>query len=241
MHRYFLTFLFLFSSLFGQSESQIGWIAKFGAAGGFSPMIIFPNFDEINPNLTQLGMSKMSGPLITWGGGGYAYVMLIDNLRLGGYGFSGSQSEKSTLNSLNNEVVYSLGGGAVTVEYTMPFIKKIAVSAGVMIGGGSLEIDVYQNRGDFTWNGIWDDFYTDAEIENKEFSMKNSFFFVSPTVNVDLPVNRFLAIRGGLGYQFTFGRDWEISNGKSLDGVPSGLNADGLFIQTGLLIGLFAF
>ena len=241
MNKILIIFLLTISSLYSQSESQIGWIAKFGAAGGFAPIIIFPNYDGINPNLQKLGMQKMSDPIFAWGGGGYAYIMLIDNLRLGGYGFSGSQSERSSSNSLNNEVVYSIGGGALTIEYTMPFVKNMALSAGVMVGGGSLEIDVFQNSGNFDWNDVWDGLSTANEINTNEVSMKNSFFLISPTINLDFPVTRFLAIRGGVGYQFTFGSDWKIANGKKLKNVASDLNGNGLIIQTGILIGLFAF
>lgn len=227
--------------LFAQSESQIGWVAKFGAAGGFSPIILFPNYDDVNVNLNNLGMNELSGPIYAWGGGGYAYVMIIDNLRLGGMGFGGLQSETSTFNNASNEVIYSIGGGAATIEYTMPFIKNMALSAGLMIGGGSLEIDIYQNSGNFDWNSVWDDVLDNSSTNNKEISMANGFFFLSPTVNLDLPITRFLAVRGGLGYQFTFGSNWEIANGKKIENVPSGLNGNGLFIQTGIFIGLFAF
>jgi hypothetical protein len=48
MLKYILSFLLFASVMFSQSESQIGWIAKFGAAGGFSPMIMFPNYDDLN-------------------------------------------------------------------------------------------------------------------------------------------------------------------------------------------------
>jgi len=241
MNKIFITLLLFFSSLLAQSESQIGWIAKFGAAGGFSPIIIFPNYDGINPNLKQLGMNSMGDPIFAWGGGGYAYVMIIDNLRLGGFGFSGSQSEKSQLNSFNNEMIYSIGGGAVTIEYTMPFVKNMALSAGVMLGGGSLDIDIFQNSGSFSWDDVWDEISDGNPINSKEVSMKNSFFLVSPTINLDFPITRFLALRGGLGYQFTFGSDWEIANGKELKNVSSDLNGSGFFIQTGIFIGLFAF
>jgi hypothetical protein len=241
MLKFFTSFIFFCSILFAQSESQIGWVAKFGAAGGFSPIILFPNYDDVNVNLNNLGMNELSGPIYAWGGGGYAYVMIIDNLRLGGMGFGGLQSETSTLNNANNEVIYSIGGGAATIEYTMPFIKNMALSAGLMIGGGSLEIDIYQNSGNFDWNSVWDDVLDNSSTNNKEISMANGFFFLSPTVNLDLPITRFLAVRGGLGYQFTFGSNWEIANGKKIESVPSGLNGNGLFIQTGIFIGLFAF
>ena len=101
MYKYIILLFITSSLLFSQSESQIGWIAKFGAAGGFSPMIMFPNYDGINPGLEYLNMEKLDGPIMTWGGGGYAYVMIIDNLRLGGIGFSGSRTrslEGSTSN-----------------------------------------------------------------------------------------------------------------------------------------------
>ncbi|MCB0731925.1 MAG: hypothetical protein KDC88_12910 [Ignavibacteriae bacterium] len=241
MLRNFILFILISSLTFAQSESQVGWIAKFGAAGGFSPIIIFPNYDGINPKLTEFGMKEFSGPIYAWGGSGYAYVMIIDNLRLGGIGFSGLQSEKNNLNNFENEVVYSLGGGAATIEYTFPFVKNMALSAGIMIGGGSLEIDLYQNSGNFEWNSIWDSAVNSEEVNNKEISMNNNFFLLSPTLNLDFPITRFLAIRGGLGYQFTFGSDWEISNGKKLENVPSNLNGNGFFIQTGIFIGLFAF
>ncbi len=240
MPKYLISLLLCSSLIFAQSESQIGSIAKFGAAGGFTPIILFPNYDAVNTNITQLGMNELDGPLLAWGGGGFAYVMIVDNLRLGGIGFSGAQSEKSKSNSVNSEVIYSIGGGAVSVEYSMPFVKNMALSAGFMIGGGSLEIDIYQNSGDFDWNSIWDSAINNSSSTDKDLSLQNSFFFFSPTLNLDFPITRFLAIRGGLGYQFTFGSDWEIANGRKLNNVSSGLSGDGFFIQTGIFIGLFA-
>lgn len=241
MLKYILSFLLFTSVMFSQSESQIGWIAKFGAAGGFTPMIMFPNFDDINPEISKLNIDQLDGPILAWGGGGYAYIMIIDNFRLGGVGFSGAKTRSNNFGDFNNEVNYSLGGGAVTAEYTMPFIKGMALSAGIMIGGGSLEIDIYRNIGDFNWNSVWDKIVSGDESQTKEFTLDNSFWFFTPTLNLDLPITRFLALRGGLGYQFTFGNEWEIANSKKLNDVPSGINGNGLVIQTGILIGLFAF
>ena len=241
MTKYIIISLFYITSVFAQSESQIGWIAKFGGAVGISPTILFPNFDGINPKLNELGMSDFNGPLVGWGGGGYAYVMIIDNLRLGGYGFNGEQTETSELDLYNNEVKYSIGGGAITVEYTFPFVKNMALSAGFILGSGSLDIDIFQSNGELEWNSIWDVAKNQTPSEYKEYSMKNSFYFLSPTINLDFPITRFLALRGGLGYQFTFGDNWEVGNEVKLNNVPSAINADGFFIQTGLFIGLFAF
>lgn len=236
-----LFIFFISTNSLAQTESQIGWIAKFGAAVGFTPTIIFPNYDAINPQLTKIGMDKLNGPMMLWGGGGYAYVMIIDNLRLGGFGFTGAKSEKSKILDLNNQVDYSLGGGAVSIEYTFPFVKNMALSAGLLVGSGSLEINIYQNSGQFVWSDIWDDIKTGKVSSNKSLTLNNSFYFINPTINLDFPITRFIALRGGIGYQFTLGDDWEIENGKSLSGVPNNLNGDGFIIQTGIFFGLFAF
>ncbi len=101
---------------------------------------------------------------------------------------------------------------------------------------------MYQSNGDLEWNSVWD-LVKDKKLNLiiKNYSMKNSFFFISPTINLDFPITRFLAVRGGVGYQFTFGDEWKVGNEIKLNNVPSQLNADGFFIQTGLYIGLFAF
>ncbi|PID58151.1 MAG: hypothetical protein CR986_07990 [Ignavibacteriae bacterium] len=235
-----LIIILLSTTIFAQSESQIGLIAKFGAAGGFTPVILFPNFDKLTPYNQKLSMEEFNSPLVAWGGGGYAYVMFIDNLRMGGIGFGGSQSRTSRINGVNNEFIYSLGGGGFTIEYTMPFVKNMALSAGFILGGGSLELNIYENSGSFSWDNVWSNL-PENSFYSKEISIKNSFLFFSPTVNLDVPITRFLAIRGGLGYQFTFTNDWTIANDKELLNIPDGLNGNGLFIQTGILIGLFAF
>ena len=43
-----------------------------------------------------------------------------------------------------NEAIYSLGGGGLTVEYTLPFIKNIGVSVGAILGAGSMSLELYQ-------------------------------------------------------------------------------------------------
>ncbi|MEE9431635.1 MAG: hypothetical protein V3V16_11375 [Melioribacteraceae bacterium] len=226
---------------YGQLESQIGWIAKFGGAVGFSPVILLPNFDDVNSNLETLGMDELSGPIYAPGGGGYIYVMIIDNLRFGGIGFGGSQSSLTKNGNVENEVIYSLSGGAFTIEYTMPFVKNMALSAGVMLGGGELELNIFQNNGTFDWGNIWNNIKDNKEISNKSILMNNSFYLVSPTINVDIPINRFIALRGGLGYQFTFGDSWETGNEKKLNNVPSSFYGNSFFIQSGIYVGLFAF
>jgi hypothetical protein len=226
-----------------QYKEGVGWVSKFGLAGGFTPMWVFTNVDQVNRMLPDFGVDQLStSGMLTLGGAGYAYIMLVDNIRVGGMGYSGSMNSTGVVDGFRKEVDYSLGGGALSVEYTLPSIKKFAVSFGVLLGGGSLELKLYKNKGEFNWQDVWSEM-SDSESTSENFSrlMKNSFYLVSPTVNVDYPLSRFIAVRLGAGYQFTFGDDWEIENEQGLSGVPSELNGNAFFIQTGIFLGFFAF
>lgn len=235
-----ILFLFLSISLHAQDGQNVGWITKFGLAGGFNPTYVFPNVDPINQMLPDFGVDKLStSGMMAYGGSGYIYILLIDNLRLGGMGMGLSQTRDGVVDGINRQVDYSMGFGGFTVEYTFPFIKTPAVSIGAIIGAGSLEIDIYQNKNSGNWDDVWDNFEDDADT--KMLSMHNSFFTFTPTLNIDYPVTRYLAFRIGAGYVLTFAGDWKLNNDIAISNVPSDLKADSFFIQTGIYLGFFAF
>lgn len=236
----FLLFIVFVSSINAQGIESVQWIAKFGAAGGFTPMVMFPDFEELNKSVSSFGVDNFGNGLITYGGGGYAYIMLIDNVRIGGFGFGGSKNSKKNIQGIRKEVNYSIGGGAFTIEYTLPFINGLAVSIGGLFGGGSINIDVYQNEGSFEWFNVWNNL-NGGNSNNIHKHLENNFFTFAPTLNVDVPLNRFIAFRLGTGYQLTFGNSWTIDNDQELKNVPGSLNGNAFFIQTGVFIGLFAF
>ena len=132
-------------------------------------------------------------------------------------------------------------GGAFTIEYTFPFIKRVGVSLGGMIGGGKLTVDLFQNNDDFSWQETWNEFNNPEGTENISRRIENNYITLSPTVNIDIPLTRFFAIRIGSGYQFTMSESWTIENDKTLKSVPSSLNGDAFFIQTGIYLGFFAY
>jgi hypothetical protein len=155
-------------------------------------------------------------------------------------GYGGTVSSTQTVDGHNREVVYSLGGGGITIEYTLPIIKDIALSVGAIIGAGTLKIQLYRNSGNFTWQGTWEEFASD---ESTTFSrtLENSYWMFTPTANLDFPLNRFILIRLGVGYQLAFNDDWTADNEQELKNIPSDLNANAFFIQSGLFIGFFSF
>ncbi|MBS4033265.1 MAG: hypothetical protein KGZ85_02260 [Ignavibacterium sp.] len=239
---YKLSFTLLFClsvSLFGQSGKFFD--APFGGGGGYVPAWYVPKVDEINNQLKVLGIPEFStSGLYSSGGAGFIYIGFVKHLRLGGMGYGGSMSKSVTQNGINRETVYSLGGGALTVEYTLPFIKDVGLSIGAQLGAGSMTVEIFNNPGSQDWSSIWSGLETgSSQSDNKKLT--NSYWMISPTLNFEIPVYRFVVFRLGVGYQLSFGDDWTYDNDQTLNNVPSGLNANSFFVQSGLFIGFFSF
>lgn len=240
-----LLILFLILIFFRLTNAQegedVGWVARFGAAGGFSPTLVFPNVDAINLQIKNMGLENLSSKgMLVYGGGGYAYIMLVDNLRIGGIGLSGTQTSSGFNNGFNKEVKYNYGLGGFTAEYTLPFIKNIAVSIGAIVGVGSSSIEIFQNKNNFTWNGIWSDVSNNSS-QNIYKKITNTFLTITPTLNVDIPLSRFIAFRIGGGYITSLANSWKADNEQDIGNVPSDLSSSSFFIQTGIYFGLIAF
>lgn len=240
---YLIVFLISINIVVAQEEEDVGWVSRFGAAGGISPTFVFPNLDMLNKEIKNFGLPEMDNNLFTFGGGGYVYLMFIENVRIGGIGFGGSKNVKGNVNflgnNLNREVDYDFGFGGFTVEYTLPFIKGIAVSLGGIFGGGAQVISIYESKGNYSWDNSWpnNSFYN-SSVSNE---IKNNFFSVTPTLNIDFPLTRFVAVRIGGGYLMNFSNEWKINNDLKIINVPKDLTSNNFFIQTGIYFGFFAF
>jgi len=217
--------------------------APFGGGIGYIPAWYVPNISPVNNEMKNIGMPELStSGFYSSGIAGFIYIGFVKNLRIGGMGFGGSLSSDQNINGVNREVIYSLSGGGVTVEYTLPFIKNFGVSVGAAIGSGSLQLDIYRNSSEFSWSGIWEELSDpNSASENYYRKLKNSFWMFTPTINVDYPLYRFVSIRIGAGYQLAFADDWKADNDQSVSGIPSDLNGNSFFIQTGIFVGFFSF
>ena len=232
----FIIFLILSCSLFSQDKKYFD--APFGGGGGYTPGWIFINLDELNKQLISFGSGQLTkSGFYTSGGAGFIYIGFVPGLRVGGMGFGGSTSESALLNGFEREAIYSISGGGFTVEYTLPFIKNAAVSVGTIIGGGGIQIELYKNAGSFDWQNL----FTESSSNNISRRINNNFFLLTPTLNVDIPFYRFVSFRIGGGYQLAFGKTWKAENDKELFNVPSKLNGNGFFIQTGIFFGFFSY
>ncbi len=247
-----IIFLVIFTASAFPQQSQF-FDAPFGGGGGYTPGWYMPNVDAVNSKLEGFGVPKLSnGGFYTSGGAGFIYLGFLKFCRIGGMGFGGSYSSSSvehyypidsqTLSGydLHKKITYSLGGGGLTFEYTLPFVRTFGISAGAMIGMGSLQIDIYKNTGSMSWDNTWSDAGGNGG-QNQHISLKNNFWMFSPTLNIDVPIYRMVVVRLGMGYQFTFGGSWSHDDGADLTEVPSSVSGNCFFIQSGVFIGLFSF
>jgi hypothetical protein len=228
-------------SIYGQSGQFFD--APFGGGIGYVPAWYIPDIDPVNNQLNQIGMSELStSGFYSSGIAGFLYIGFVKNLRVGGMGYGGSLSSSQFIDNMNREVVYSLGGGGVTIEYTLPFIKNLGVSVGAAIGTGSLELDIYRSSGDFSWDATWEEFSnSDSAAGSFNRKLKNSYWMITPTINLDYPIYRFVSLRLGVGYQVTFAGDWTADNDQPVSNIPSELNSNSFFIQSGIFVGFFSF
>lgn len=231
------------TTVYAQDEQEVGLLTKFGFGGGFNAMWLMPNLDDLNKMLPAAGVESFSkSGFMSYGGSGYIYLMFIDNVRVGGIGISGTTSRTGFKDGFNKEVDYSAGLGGLTIEYTLPFVEKIGISVGGIIGVGSSTIEIYQNKGSLAWSDLWKEVSDPSQnTQNISRRMKNTFFTFAPTLNIDIPISRFASFRIGGGYIISFGENWKGDNDIQLNGVSSSLNGSTFFLQTGIFIGFISY
>jgi hypothetical protein len=243
MHKRLLPIIILLSCIQIYGQSGQFFDAPFGGGLGYIPAWYVPNLSPVNNELKNIGMPELStSGFYSSGIAGFIYIGFVKNLRLGGMGFGGSLSSNQNVDGTNREVIYSLGGGGVTIEYTLPFVKNFGISVGAAIGSGNMEIDMYRNSGEFTWAGIWEELSNpNNSSDSYNRKLKNSYWMFTPTLNFDYPIYRFVTVRLGVGYQLAFADDWTADNDKPVSGIPSDLNSNSFFIQSGVFVGFFSF
>lgn len=216
--------------------------APFGIGGGYLPTWNFVNTNELNNILATASFPEITNSgFYSSGGAGFVYIGFVPNLRIGGLGFGGSTSNQSKIGNENRETVVSIGGGGITLEYTLPFIRNVGVSLGTLIGGGSYQVELFKNSGSYSLNDVINEIGSSDATANYNRRLVDNFILISPTINIEIPIYYLAAVRLGVGYSFTLGDSWEVENGLELSNVPSSINGNNLYIQAGIFLGLFSY
>lgn len=205
---------------------------KFGLGLGYNPAYMFVSTDKMNGSLGEFNSCKIKGGLMLHSVSAYAYLLLVKNMRIG---FAYSSGSKAAFSS-DKENMISRSFTALSAEYSLPWTSDWGLSVGAYAGHAKNTIFLTRNGGAESLDGL-----LSGDTGNFACSLAESSWFVSPALNLDLPLGRFLSFRLGTGYMMTVCSDWTYNQDKSLRGVPEGIFPNSFFIQAGVFLGLFSY
>lgn len=233
--------LFLSYNILAQEKTYFD--SPFGLGGGFVASWTFPSIQPVNDQLKTFGTPELGkSGYFSSGGAGFVYIGIIPGLRLGGIGFGGSTKETKLSNGFRREAKLTSGFGGVSLEYTLPFIRRVGISVGVILGGGNTTLEFYRYKDSYSWDHLWNEIKTDsASSINFGRKLTNDYFVIAPTLNLDFPFYRFVAFRLGATYTIHVGDNWKLDNEQEVFNVPSGTAKSQLYINAGFFFGFFSY
>jgi len=234
--------LSLFFSYKISAQEKTYFDSPFGLGGGFVGSWTFPSIQPLNDQLKKFGTWELAeSGYFSSGGAGFLYIGFIPGVRVGGIGFSGSTKEARKSGGFEREAKLTSSFGGVSIEYTLPFIRKAGVSIGVILGGGNTVIEMYRYKDSYSWDQLWNEISDSVSSPNFGRKLSNDYFVVAPTLNIDIPMYRLAAFRIGAAYAIHVGDNWQLENGKDVYNVPSGTAKSQLYINAGIFIGFFSY
>lgn len=221
-------------------------MGKVGLFGGFLPGWLSVDVTSINDFIVHAnGVPLSNNGVFMLGGGGAVYVMVLPNVRLGGVGMSGSLKStgiQSPPSDIRRDAKLNIGYGGVSIEYVIPIIERLDFAAGIMLGGGGIDLTMrVSNGGNNTWGSEQTFLATGigGTTNNVTRTYSGAFFIWSPMVNVEYAILGWLAFRVGASYLGMSFPSWKVDGNYELLGVPSGVSGKGFMVQGGVLLGMF--
>lgn len=218
---------------------------KIGGALGFTQDILFLNLDPINEVLLKSNAAPFSGnAILLTGGQGYGYVMVVNNLRIGGTWAGGTRKSTSIeyQTQIQRDVELSAGYGGVTIDYVIPVVPRLDVALGGLLGGGGVSFKMSLNqRNARLWGDIWSNYVSGQPANEYTTKLSGSFFIYQPSVKLEYAVLRWLGVRAGVSYLGMSGSNWKQDDQFDLAGVPDAISGKGWMINGGIFIGTFIF
>jgi hypothetical protein len=221
---------------------------KLGGGIGFTPQWLFLDLDPLNRVITSHGGTALkTGGMPLFGGGGYAYILFVQNLRIGGMGVTGKLTSKAVeivnpQTQINRDVDLSVGYGGVSVEYVVPIVPRLDLAFGGVIGGGNMTIKITRNVTETKiWNNLWNEFEGQNNINEYSRTLTGNYFAYQPSVNLEYAVLRWLGVRVGASYLGTIGNNWKLDENYDIVNVPDNINSRGFMLNAGLFLGTFIF
>lgn len=217
---------------------------KLGGAGGVTPIVGMFDNKGIDKFLTSAGLPSFgSDPMYIVGGEGYGYIMFLKNVRMGGFGGSGSQTinKLDPIGNIRKEVDYTISYGGFLMDYVQPVAYKLDVAIGASIGAGSVDITMRRDNSGFKdWDSLWTQFGdANRSTQNYTRTLSGSFVTINPHINIEYTLLTWLQLRIGLGYPIMVSPEWKLDEKYDVNSVPSNIKANGYTVNAGIMFGYF--
>ncbi len=218
---------------------------KIGGAGGFTQNLLFMDLDPINQVLSSSKAAPFDkGPILLLGGQGYAYILVVQNLRVGGLGAGGSITSKELDQTTNitRTVQLSVSYAGVSVDYVIPIVPRLDLAVGVVLGRGGTTFKMTTDQGNGkVWDNLWSAYGNGTPASEYTRTLSGSFFVYQPSVSVEYSLLRWLGLRLGASYLGMAGGSWNLDDNYDVANVPSNISGKGFMINGGIFVGTFLF
>lgn len=219
------------------SYAQWGLLRTLGVGGGVHFGVMNPSMDDLNNELKKVGLPTFNRPFLGFGGGGN---LSLGGIRIGGYGFGGSQSNQKyrTLsgNYYTSKVIIDYGVGFGTIGYEILNINKFTVSIDLGIGGGNMDIYISDRTTDFNY---WEEtLLIPLNSSNTSRTLIYSFFSFQPIINFEYYYKNFLKVFVSGDYNIIINDKWRKDRELNLKNVPK-INFNGFSLRAGIYFGLY--
>jgi hypothetical protein len=222
--------------------------AKIGGLFGYVPGWLFVDVKPINAMIAaNKGASLKDNGVYMNGIGGGAYIMFVENLRVGGMGMSGKTSSTALDGfGVRRDVELNVGFGGVTVEYVHQLGERLNLAVGMMLGTGGIDLTLRQSNGSpLSWTGEWTNLgggtynQTGSQVINSTRKLTGSYFVYIPSVSLEYGILAWLGARIGVSYVGMSFPSWQVDEKYELLGVPTSVSGKGFMINAGLFAGTF--
>ncbi|HLX13369.1 MAG TPA: hypothetical protein VKS81_11205, partial [Bacteroidota bacterium] len=172
----------------------------------------------------------------------YAYILIVQNLRLGGLWGSGTKTSQNVTGAIERDAELKTGYGGLTADYVFPVTQRLDFTVGTLLGGGSVNLKLTKTTGSpVTWDSTWADFGSPGPTQSYTRNLTGAFFVFQPNVSAEYAVLRWLGLRVGVGYNETIATNWREDDNYDIVGVPDNVSGRGFMINAGLFVGTFIF
>ncbi len=219
----------------GGSRTRVG--GGGGPAGGY----LFADLDDINRQISRMGIPELSDDILLVGGRGYTR---IGHLLIGGAGYSGKTASGGVPDCCARHASVEIAYGGVLLGLAMTRPRYEAM-AGMLFGGGSVGIVRKRNsRTVAGWDEAWEDFgetgpdSVAADDLNMTSKITGEFIALEPFAEVTYWVLPFVALDVSASYlNAEVGRgEWKL-DGVSVPDSPES-NIGGWSLRLGLHFGV---